>query len=55
MARPSVAPGRLTPLIDQLHDSQEKSDDAQDHEARRDIAEADRKMARHRAVLEAPR
>lgn len=49
----AFAPGRRTLLVDQIYASQDTGEDAQDDDARRAVAEADRKLARHRAVIEA--
>ena len=47
------APGRLASLIEQLHATQDTGPDATAEQARRAITDADRKLARHRAALEA--
>ena len=49
----AFAPGRRSTLVDQMYASQDTGEDPRNEEARRAIADADRKLARHRAVLEA--
>jgi len=47
------APSRISTLVDQLYAAQDTGTDATTEQARRSIADADRKLARHRAALEA--
>jgi site-specific DNA recombinase len=47
------APARIDPLVEQLHAAQDTAPDATAEQARRAITEADRKLVRHRAALEA--